>query len=413
MFCPSCGARIDDGGRFCPVCGKDVTAATLGDAAAGATQQGPVQEAWQQGEQVQPGYQQGAAQVGAAQANQWQQGASQQTGYQQSYSQAGYQQGCQPGAAQNYAQGGYQQGPVQPGYRPVTPVQPRGCLSQAFGDIIHIPGALNRVLVVALVPAAVAVVPVVGWVAAFILYFCGAGFAIEWGRDLSRNRGFDLLAKPWRSSMFSLGFLSNCVKCVLGLLAAIPSLLVQIFAAGGIAAFAASLLTRQYSSGYSGYGYSGYGYTSNVLSGVSGVFAVLVVIVQIVCFVFGIFCAMYGDAAVMHLGITGKVESAFSLKNIWKAYKRELGKLFCASVLPGLIVGVVAVVVIAILWVVFGAAVAMSRSTGVLGFGMFVLIALTIFVVLFAMSFANMLAMRAVGYWAARYAPEWQQEPVE
>ncbi|MFR6612240.1 MAG: hypothetical protein ACLUSU_01690 [Collinsella sp.] len=29
---------------------------------------------------------------------------------------------------------------------------------------------------------------------------------------------------------------------------------------------------------------------------------------------------------------TGRVESAFSLEKVWKSYKANLGKLFCASI---------------------------------------------------------------------------------
>lgn len=43
---------------------------------------------------------------------------------------------------------------------------------------------------------------------------------------------------------------------------------------------------------------------------------------------------MFGDAAVMHFAVAGRVESAFSLEKVWKSYKANLGKLFCASILP-------------------------------------------------------------------------------
>ena len=39
MFCPGCGAKIDDGARFCPVCGQQIQAATAAPAHAAAPTQ--------------------------------------------------------------------------------------------------------------------------------------------------------------------------------------------------------------------------------------------------------------------------------------------------------------------------------------------------------------------------------------
>lgn len=39
MFCPGCGAKIDDGARFCPVCGQQIHAATAAPANAAAPAQ--------------------------------------------------------------------------------------------------------------------------------------------------------------------------------------------------------------------------------------------------------------------------------------------------------------------------------------------------------------------------------------
>ena len=39
MFCPGCGAKIDDGARFCPVCGQQIQAATAAPARAAAPAQ--------------------------------------------------------------------------------------------------------------------------------------------------------------------------------------------------------------------------------------------------------------------------------------------------------------------------------------------------------------------------------------
>lgn len=39
MFCPGCGAKIDDGARFCPICGQQIQAATAAPAHAAAPAQ--------------------------------------------------------------------------------------------------------------------------------------------------------------------------------------------------------------------------------------------------------------------------------------------------------------------------------------------------------------------------------------
>lgn len=52
MFCPGCGAKIDDGARFCPVCGQQIQAATAAPAHAAAPAQS--QHAAQPAPAVQP-----------------------------------------------------------------------------------------------------------------------------------------------------------------------------------------------------------------------------------------------------------------------------------------------------------------------------------------------------------------------
>lgn len=52
MFCPGCGAKIDDGARFCPVCGQQIQAATAAPAHAAAPAQ--PQHAAQPAPAVQP-----------------------------------------------------------------------------------------------------------------------------------------------------------------------------------------------------------------------------------------------------------------------------------------------------------------------------------------------------------------------
>jgi uncharacterized membrane protein len=125
--CTKCGAQVQDGSVFCPICGAAQQAAPQPEAQPESVYQQPgAQPGYQQ---PQPGYQQ---QPGAQPGYQQQTGAQQ--GYQQPGAQPGYQQ--QPGAQQGYqqpgaqpgyqqqpgAQQGYQQPGAQPGYQ--QPGQP-------------------------------------------------------------------------------------------------------------------------------------------------------------------------------------------------------------------------------------------------------------------------------------------------
>ena len=75
------------------------------------------------------------------------------------------------------------------------------------------------------------------------------------------------------------------------------------------------------------------------MSGLEGLLVLLVMGLYAVSGVASIFLSMFSDASVMHLAVTGRVESGFALGRVWKTFKSQLGKLFCASVLPGLIAG--------------------------------------------------------------------------
>ncbi len=77
--------------------------------------------------------------------------------------------------------------------------------------------------------------------------------------------------------------------------------------------------------------------------------------------VLGVFFKMFADIAVMHFAVAGRVESAFSLEKVWKSFKPNQSKLFCASIFPEFLTGIVSNVVTWILTVVFGA------SLGIVG----------------------------------------------
>ena len=141
--------------------------------------------------------------------------------------------------APHVAAGSVPQGQPQP--QPFVAPQPamnvpKGCMAQAFNDMIKVPGALVRVCQIAFLPALICVVsvlvlfiPVIGGIAAaigFLLAYvasvCGAGFAIEWGRDLSLKDDNGMERPLLRSTSFGLGIFSSVITGVLEFVAIIP-----------------------------------------------------------------------------------------------------------------------------------------------------------------------------------------------
>ena len=192
---------------------------------------------------------------------------------------------------------------------------PKGCMAQAFNDMIKVPGALVRVCQIAFLPALICVVsvlvlfiPVIGGIAAaigFLLAYvasvCGAGFAIEWGRDLSLKDDSGMERPLLRSTSFGLGIFSSVITNVLGFVAIIPVIGVVLSVLEGAVIGAVG--------SYYFYGSSG---LEGALIGSMG----LLVFALFVSFVLGIFFKMFGDAAVMHFAVAGRVESAFSLEKV-------------------------------------------------------------------------------------------------
>ena len=376
MFCSQCGAPMGDNDKFCGVCGAPNTEAP--HAAAGSAPQGQPQPQPQPQPQGQPF--------------------------------------------------------VQPQPQPFVAPQPamnvpKGCMAQAFNDMLKVPGALVRVCQIAFLPALICVVsvlvlfiPVIGGIAAaigFLLAYvasvCGAGFAIEWGRDLSLKDDNGMERPLLRSTSFGLGIFSSVITGVLEFIAVIPVIGVVLSA---IESVVIGTVGSYYFLGSHG--------LESALVGSMG----LLVFAVIVSLVLGILFKMFGDAAVMHFAVAGRVESAFSLEKVWKSYKANLGKLFCASILPEFLTGIVSHIITWIFTAIFSFVAALgissygyygyySRPSGleaiITGGGITLILFLMIvaFVTVFLNVFGKMLKYRAVGYWAARHASEWSDEDTD
>lgn len=322
------------------------------------------------------------------------------------------------GAASSVPQG--QPQPQQLVPQPVMNV-PKGCTAQAFEDMTKTPGVLQRVCQIAFLPALICVVSVlvlfipviggiaaaIGFLAAYVASVCGAGFGIEWGRDLSLKIDGGMDRPLMRSTSFGLGVFSSVISAVLEVIAAIPVIGVALSLVEGVVIGAAG-----------SYSYYGSYALEAALFGSLG----LLVLALIVTVVLAVFFKMFADIAVMHFAVTGRVESAFSLDKVWAAFKNNKTKLFCASFLPEFLTSLVSNVVTWILTAVFGAIAGFGaysyyyRPRGieaiVAGGGVMLVLFLVLvaFVTVFLAVFGKMLKHRAVGYWAARYASEWADE---
>ena len=322
------------------------------------------------------------------------------------------------GAASSVPQG--QPQPQQLVPQPVMNV-PKGCTAQAFEDMTKAPGVLQRVCQIAFLPALICVVSVlvlfipviggiaaaIGFLAAYVASVCGAGFGIEWGRDLSLKIDGGMDRPLMRSTSFGLGVFSSVISAVLEVIAAIPVIGVALSLVEGVVIGAAG-----------SYSYYGSYALEAALFGSLG----LLVLALIVTVVLAVFFKMFADIAVMHFAVTGRVESAFSLDKVWAAFKNNKTKLFCASFLPEFLTGLVSNVVTCILTAVFGAIASVGmysyyyRPTAIEalvtggGITLVLFLVLTAFVTVFLTVFGNMLKHRAVGYWVARYASEWADE---
>ena len=322
------------------------------------------------------------------------------------------------GAASSVPQG--QPQPQQLVPQPVMNV-PKGCTAQAFEDMTKTPGVLQRVCQIAFLPALICVVSVlvlfipviggiaaaIGFLAAYVASVCGAGFGIEWGRDLSLKIDGGMDRPLMRSTSFGLGVFSSVISAVLEVIAAIPVIGVALSLVEGLVIGAAG-----------SYSYYGSYALEAALFGSLG----LLVLALIVTVVLGVFFKMFADIAVMHFAVTGRVESAFSLDKVWAAFKNNKTKLFCASFLPEFLTSLVSNVVTWILTAVFGAIAGFGaynyyyRPRGieaiVAGGGVMLVLFLVLiaFVTVFLAVFGKMLKHRAVGYWVARYASEWADE---
>lgn len=176
-------------------------------------------------------------------------------------------------------------------------VYKHGCLAQAWDDITESEGWVKRILLLGLVN----MVP--------ILNFFVEGFAMQWARQLPLDKVEGMPTKIFRDGAFLQGFYAFVVALVVGIV-------------------------------------------SSVVAGVLGFVPVLGALAGLAV---ALLLSMFKTLSVMRIAISQNLAPGFDVKAIWKAlFTNRFGKLFCATLLPGIIVGAASVFVCGSVLVVFG-----------------------------------------------------------
>lgn len=271
--------------------------------------------------------------------------------------------GAPPAAPNPYASAG------QAPYAPQQTVYAEGCISAALADLRASEGWVKRSILLGLVSC----VP--------ILNFTATGYTLNWAREVPYGGRTPLPKGIVTGKNFELGFYAFVLSLVFSLgLGVVSVLLAFIPLLGWLASVALSLAVSMF-----------------------------LVLLQV------------------RLGMSQQLGEGFNVSKAWGAMKRNWTSLFCAAVVPELIVGFVGGTVLTIVMMIGmgvaivpvaavgasgsaaigGAAVAGLAAMGFIGVVLFIA-CIVVFVIFVAI--AQLITFRAVAHWVGRYAPEWTAE---
>ena len=285
--------------------------------------------------------------------------------------------GYQQGYAQGYQQPGYQ---AYGGYQGAY--QPEGVLSAAWRDITSTPGWLKKLPLLCLLGC----VP--------ILDLGVEGYALRWSRELMLGERNVMPQEVFKKKEIITGFRALLIELVM------YSVLIVVAGLFGMLMGAFASL---------------FGYQAAI--GMVG-------LVEVVTSLFAFFLFYpFVNAAIMRMVTVDYLEGGLNVKKILAAFRRNMGGVIGASIVPDLVVGLVQGVLIGIC-----VAIVVIAENGfypsyffygaISGFepGLFLALffIILIFIVIAMLSvFATLLRWRAVGHWASRTAPEWKNETDE
>ena len=389
MYCMYCGSSNSDDSKFCINCGKplDGSAAQGAQASRAAAATGEAARVGSTTVQAVPAAQgaQAAAQaapVGASAPNDGagvQYGASTQQNANVADAPyvAGARYDAQTAASGNtvYASQAYGakaygnqayggQAAAAPGYAYAAAPQakPKGCFATAWEDVRSTEGWVGKTCLMGLV----FLVP--------ILSFFVPGCAVKWGSQAAFGKRDSMPKKIFADGAFKLGFFAFAFGLIAGLL--------TIFA--------------------------------------SIVLGFVPVIGPIANLALAVFMTMFVSLCIMRIAISGRFGEGFSVSMVWEAFRRDAGGLFCASFLPGAVIGLIAFAVsglaITVAATVSGISLftlsqaARHAAAPAFGVAFSVVFVAVIYLISVAESLSVVVTFRAVGHWVNRTTPNW---PVE
>lgn len=265
----------------------------------------------------------------------------------------------------------YQQVP-QPQQAPCVtqakPVYAKGCVGAAWSDITSTTGWFKKILLLGLIMC----VP--------ILNFYVIGYCMRWGRQLVLGKIESMPEKIFEEGNFSQGFYGFVWLFVLGLVCGIASSIISwIPLLGALAAICIYL-----------------------------------------------FQELFGMVGMMRVAISKQLGKGFDISEDWRALTKNFGSLFCASILPQLVmVGVIFIGAIILTFAIiamigtaslqyapyyYSSAYDVSSALAMISMMLAMIPAFLVFYVIICIvsALVSVWTYRAVGHYVARELPEWK-----
>lgn len=283
---------------------------------------------------------------------------------------------------------------VGPAVNTYAPPVIEGAVGAAWRDISGTTGWLKKMALLCLLGC----VP--------ILNFGVEGYALRWSRDLAMGNRDSMPKQVFRKKEILTGFRAALTELIYGSAYFIVATLVWL------------LLTAFFGL----FGYQ-----------IAGAMGTLVFVLLVLGYV--LFFYPLQNAAIMRMTIVDYLEGALNIGKIWEVYKRSIGGIMGASLLPVIIVGVIQAIVYAVFMAIivgvasgaagmfedlaygyaYGYGYGPDSISGLMNMGAGFMFLLFLMVLILAMLsvFGQVFCWRAVGHWASRNAYEWKDESDE
>lgn len=243
----------------------------------------------------------------------------------------------------------------------------KGCMAAAWDDITRSSGWFRKSILLGLIN----MVP--------ILNFYVMGYAMKWSKQLVYGQIEQMPDKIMQERSFTNGWFAFLITLVFGL---VGSFICSIFAIVPILGF---------------------------IAGMAAIWFVMIL----------------GYLGIERCAIADRLSSGFDISRIWSAAKRSFGQLFCAAIIPYLIVDVIVTILSFIVIMIFalpmlGQIISISaysydsyaylaQALSIIGWLIPMLLVTYCLSAIFG-AFSIVWSMRGIGHYVARYASDWPDE---